>query len=275
MHNYTKLRTEELKVNYIQKCEEEWQQHSESVNKAGRYGSSSHVLLVLESGFKYIDNLFEELFNSEKSALLSEQSQLPGYYIDDPNYFDNFKKETSDLLLRELNELQSKVLKHFGNLRPQIDTINSKMQEYEKMKRESVNRRIELLQEELRMGIGIPQPSIGTTIYVGGDVGVINTGQIYGSIQVNIETLKESNQAELAEAFNRLTEAIKDSDVDDKTRYEQMENVDFLITQFKVPQEKRKHGVIKAIERFLSNAANLTTIWEQVGPFIMKTLGIG
>ena len=137
---------------------------------------------------------------------------------------------------------------------------------------ESINRKIKMLQEELRLRI--PQSSTETTIHVSGDVGVINTGTISGSIQVKIEKLKESNQTELVSALTLLVETINNSTLKDEDKQEQMENVNFLVEQCEIPQTKRNRGIIKATERFLSTAANLATIWGQVEPVIMKSLGI-
>ena len=129
-----------------------------------------------------------------------------------------------------------------------------------------------MLQEELRLGIA---RSGGSSIYVAGDVGIINTGEVYGAIEVKLAKLKESNQEELAVAFSDLAKTIKDSNISKEDERDQIEALELLVDQSKIPQEKRKYGLIKATERDLSSASNLLTVWGKVGPLILKTLGIG
>ncbi|HHT9109010.1 MAG TPA: hypothetical protein ACFYD9_10230 [Candidatus Wunengus sp. YC64] len=135
-----------------------------------------------------------------------------------------------------------------------------------------IKTRVKTLQEEFKMGI--LQSATGTTIHVRGDVGVINTGTVYGSIQVKLEQLKKSDKI-LAEAYERLTEAINNSNIGDDEKRENLENVEFLVTQSETPEEKRARGIIKSITNFfsLSTVANIATIWGQVAPIISKHLG--
>ena len=82
----------------------------------------------------------------------------------------------------------------------------------------------------------------------------------------------------MVEAFSRITQAIKDSNIDEEKKVEQLENIEFLVTEYEVPEQQRRRGVVKNIiqglEKSLSIAANLTALWGQYGPTIMKAFGI-
>lgn len=271
MHNYTQLQLEELKVRYHKEREKEWAKLDSDAELRGRYGGNTHSSLFYEIGEKYVNKLIDELFRIEKIALSREQSKPS------ESYFADFNKEIIEFAKGEYRVVCSEAIKKFkyarGHLVCSEDAINSNIQQYESSTCESINRRIKMLQEELRLGI--LQSSTETTIHVSGDVGVINTGVIYDSVKVTIEKLKESNQTELVNVLTRLIETINNSTLKEEDKLEQMENVDFLVKQSVLPPEKRNRGLIKAAEGFLSTAANLATIWGQVGNVIMKSLGIG
>ena len=271
MHNYTRLQLEELKVRYHKEREKEWASLDSDAELQSAYGSGAHSSLFYKIGEKYVNKLVDELFRIEKIALSREQSKPS------ESYFADLNKEIIEFAKGEYKVVCSEAIKKFKYVRGQLvcseDAINSKIQQYESSTCESINRRIKMLQEELRLGI--LQSSTETTIHVSGDVGVINTGVIYDSVKVKIEKLKESNQTELVNALKYLIETVNNSNIKEEDKLEQMENVDFLAEQCDMAQGKRKHGLIKAAEKFLSNAANLTTIWGQVGHVIMKSLGIG
>ncbi len=257
MHNYTRLQQEELKIRYNKEREKEWASIDSDMLISRAWCGSGHIRLLLESGQKNIDKLIDELFKIERISLFHEQEKPT------ETYFVNLNKEMIELAKGEYKVIRSEVARY---------VINPTIQQMEISTCESINRKIKMLQEELRLGI--PQSSTETKIHVSGDVGVINTGTIsYSSIKVK---LKESNQTELVNALTSLTEVINNSTlIREKEKQEQMENVDYLVEQSELPPEKRNCGVIKAIVRSLSTAANLATIWGQVGPSVMKFLGIG
>ena len=269
MHNYTRLQLEELKDHYHKEREKEWAKLDSNAELAGRYGGNTHSSLFYEIGEKYVNKLVDELFRIEKIALSREQSKPS------ESYFADLNKEIIEFAKDEYKVVCSEARKIFKYVRGQLvcseDAIISKIQQYENPTFESINRRIKMLQEELRLGI--LQSSTETMIHVSGDVGVINTGVIYDSVKVKIEKLKESNQTELVNVLTRLIETVKNSTIKEEDKLEQMENVDFLVEQSVLPPGKRNRGLIKAAEGFLSTAANLATIWGQIGQAIMKFFG--
>ena len=136
---------------------------------------------------------------------------------------------------------------------------------------ESIDRKIALLKYETEHKLS-QQPNPGTQIYVTGNIGTINTGQmqIDNSMNIKLDEFKKADQMELFHAFSSLVQAINQTEVMEKS--ELTEKIDSLINQCKTPKEERNYGVIKTVERVLSNAASVSAIWEQVGPVIMKAI---
>ncbi|MBI2471772.1 MAG: hypothetical protein HYV59_11115 [Planctomycetes bacterium] len=240
MHNYTRLQLDELKIRYNKEREKEWASIDSNALNIGMFGSSGHILQFLENGHKYIDKLIDELFKTETISLSHEQEKPT------ETYFVDLNREMIEIAKGEYEVIRSEALKMFdnwgGGQLAHNDDMNIQQDEISTC--ESINRKIKMLQEELRLRI--PQSSTETTIHVSGDVGVINAGTIYGSIQVKIEKLKESNQTELVNMLTLLTETINNSTIKDENKREQMENVDFLVEQCEMPSEKKKSGSYKS-----------------------------
>lgn len=267
MDSCRKLKFEELKCQYYEKLEEDWARTAQKMNMKNNWGSLAHRNQFMKMGFEYIDKLIEDLFKSESKVLSSGKSIADGY-------FTNSKRDIEELILNELETIRSSALNSF---KPSMgynndgDYIISAVQKKEQSIMESLERKIALLKHEFEDGTLHP-PHSGTQIRVDGNVGLFNTGQmqINGSLEIKLEDFRKAGQVELFNAFSALIQTIKESDIAEKDV--QIENVDFLLDQCNNPKEKRKHGVIKTIERVLSNAANLSAIWGQVGPTIMNAL---
>lgn len=269
MDSYRKLKFEEFKSKYYKDLEIDWARTAQEMNMTGNWGDFAHINQFLNMGFEYIDKLIKELFKSESKALTSGKS-IPD------DHFAILKKDIEELILNELAAIRSEAVK----LNPYLigyakddDFIVSEVQKKEQTTKESIDRKIALLKHEVENGI-LHQQHSGTQIRVDGNVGMINTGQIQinGSLEIKLEDFKKAGQVELFNAFSALIQTIKESNITEKDV--QIEHVDFLLDQCNNPKEKRNHGVIKTIEQVLSNAANLSTIWEQVGPIITKALGV-
>lgn len=269
MDSHRILIFEECKDKYYKALEEDWARTAQKLNLTNNWGSSGHKILFLKSGFEYIDRLIEDLFISEKTVLPSVTS-IPD------NYFVDLKSDIEGLILNELAVIRSEAVK----LNPYLigypnddDFIISEVQKKEQTTQESINRKIALLKHEVEHRTS-QQPHSGTQIHITGNVGMVNTGQmrINGSLEIKLEEFRKTGQVELSNAFYALIQAIKKTD--NAERDEQIGNVDFLVSQCKTPKEERNYGLIKTLERLLSNASNLTTIWGQVGPEIMKALGV-
>ena len=266
MHRYTDLQLAGLTKRLETQREHEWRKLAEDMNKKNIYASGPHVSAVINIGFKVAEELINKTLEFERTALSHEQTKPP---ID---CFDDLKRELIRLAESELARVRSKAVS-VGESRGSIVRDDSllRIQHQEASMRESINRQVDILQEELRLGVA--RSSSGSTIHVAGDVGAINTGLVYGSVQGKIERIGETD-ARLAEAFSQLVNAITESGIGDDKKREQLETVEFLAAQCENSPEKRNYGVIKASEKALSVAANLATIMGQVGPVIMKALGV-
>ena len=166
------------------------------------------------------------------------------------NYFINLSDESTKILREKCNILRSKALERVRGAilpsnSPVPNNIITHISHRESLIRDWLITNIDLLKEELKLGIS--RSLAGTTIHVGGDVGVINTGRVYGSIHAKLQRISKPEAIELKDAFLRLAEAIQRSDIPDESKREQLENTEFLVTQYEIPEERRNRGVIKAV----------------------------
>lgn len=261
MQNYTRLKLAELRERFIEQCHKEQDKAASSYAARG-FSLPSDVLFVASEdiNIKCLDVLIDKIFSIEKTALQNDRGSLDDKYFE--TLKDEFIKEAEGLLKVIFESRQglyggnTNILVNGENIYPTyLDKYTSR-----------IRNGIDIMKEEIRLGItGNPG---GTTINVGGDVGAINTGTVYGTIHGKIEKLNKTESA-LTEAFNNILEAIKESKINDGEKLIQMQNVEFLIDQREVPKEKRNNGLISASFNLLSLAANLTTLWGQFGPVIM------
>lgn len=115
-------------------------------------------------------------------------------------------------------------------------------------------------------------------INISGDfIGVLNAGEMeeIRSISVNISSLREAGNGELAAAIENLTKAVElSNEVDDLSKQEIIEQLSLLSTQAVEPPEKRlKPSIIKSITSSLATslsvASDLSQIWSVWGPIII------
>lgn len=267
MHYPYKELLEELKHSQKMNIEKELRDLTSSCVKAGRSPSGVFFEQFINIYDSYISKNFCEMFEQEKKLLCNQKTA--------EDHFGKFEKNLLEINGNEYDELRCEL---YNRLKPMIECgkINSnevgiyleKVEGKKNMMIKSIKRRINLLQEDSRRGI---LQDARTTFQIGGDVGVINTGTVYGSIQTKLEQLKDSKK-ELVEAFAKLTEAIKRLDINDGEKREKYENVAFLVNQCETPKEKRNLGVIKSVFNALSATANIATIWGEVANIIKNNL---
>lgn len=127
------------------------------------------------------------------------------------------------------------------------------------------------------------QKNIGTNINItGSSIGMLNTGEIKDiqSISVNVDSLKQSGQTDVASALIALTEAIASSqEIDTSQRNDLLDQIEELSKQATLPPEKRaKIGIIKSltagIATGLAAAGGLAEVWSTWGPAIRTYFGI-
>ncbi len=112
-------------------------------------------------------------------------------------------------------------------------------------------------------------------------VGMLNAGEIkqVESIAVNVSTLVDFNQHQIAEAFKNLIEAITASqDISSQQQLEILEQLELLSAQATLAPPGRKAGLIKptlsALAATLSAGGGLAEIWSKWGNVIEGFFGI-
>jgi hypothetical protein len=268
MHKYTQLKKDELARKIRDAREKEW---DEAASLAARTGfpllGGAFISKVVDIGFKFLEEFIDGLFEAEKAAISKNTVKQ------DEKYFHNLGQEFRVISEQETNVIRSRVLPYLqgvGKLPSAgiLEYIGHKGADL----RESINRRVLMMEQELELGIS--NSSIHQNIQVTGDGAVINTGQVFGSINSTVQRVSETGATELANAFLRIAQGIKDSNIDEAQKLEHLQKVEYLAAQCEIPEGQRKKGVIKSViqglERSLPTIANLATIWAQVAPIIMK-----
>ena len=111
-------------------------------------------------------------------------------------------------------------------------------------------------------------------------IGMLNTGEMRGeSITANVSTLAASNQHQIAEAFQRLTEAVKASqNISSQQQTEILEQLELLSEQATLAPSERKAGLIKAtlsaLATTLSAGGGLAEIWSTWSGVIANFFGM-
>lgn len=270
MQKYTKLKLMELSESFAPKMSDEWDEAADLWASRGfGFGGGQLSEKIKNIGMKYLDKLLEELLSTEKIALMKEP--MPS-----SQYFDTLKAEFIQIAFGRIEMIHSRIGGYTGQRldsligKSRLDMLDDDKQIYVSR----IGTKIALMQEELRLNqeelrLNIVSHS-GTVINVSGDVGVVNTGPVYGSIHGHIEKMKATGNADVAELFQSLLDAIKDSQISEVQKLDQMQNVEILVEQYEIPPKERKRGLMSASMNFLSMAANLTTVWAQFGPNIME-----
>jgi hypothetical protein len=116
----------------------------------------------------------------------------------------------------------------------------------------------------------------------GSTVGMLNTGNIQDvkNIDVNITSLINTGNEEVANALKKITEAVAENvDISDGDKSEILDQLNELSGQAAISPEKRaKPGVIKAIVKGLAAslgaAGGLAEVWTLTGKVICAYFGI-
>jgi len=109
------------------------------------------------------------------------------------------------------------------------------------------------------------------------NIGAINTG-IIDNLDATITIMQSRGDSQLAEAVKELTEAIiKSEDIEDDTKNEINEQLQFLVTQAMAEPKNRSMGLVKSvltgIKILISVAPSLLVIWDKLEPLIKTALG--
>ena len=131
-----------------------------------------------------------------------------------------------------------------------------------------------------RLRITSPPPTINTSqtnnIRVDNSVvGAINTGNIK-KLDIMMNTMRGENNQELADALQKLTQAILDTtDLEQSDKNSALEWLSFLskeaLTQETGRQPTIGKAAISTLEKILSNTGSIASIWSAVKP-LLETL---
>ena len=121
-----------------------------------------------------------------------------------------------------------------------------------------------------------------TTLTIsGGQVGVINLGEVQGSIQATVQALagQGGQQEQVATVIKELADTISKSSLGSTEKKDALEVVDGIASQVKEAPEKRQPaGILKSLilgfPIMISAAKNLVELWGTCGPLIKAHLGL-
>ena len=111
-------------------------------------------------------------------------------------------------------------------------------------------------------------------------VGSINTGTVQ-RVDVNLTYLKQGGNKDVADALQKLTEAIvNEPELPSTDKNNLLDQVDYLAEQASCAAKDRRRGMIKAamdsLGSFAHSANSITTIavaWEHVAPLLQSLFG--
>jgi len=266
MQKYTKLQLLLLEDEVQRVMSDELTQSNQKMASRGLSMSGANIQAVIQIGKKHIDYYIQKIIACEKAALPKNSPENP------ERYFTDLKKEIIDLVNLKFDFIFSTV----QNICPNYNKIQVSAKKNVEALKEStfdlIRGNIDVLQEELNLDILSP-PS-RDSIRVEGSVGVLNTGQIKGNIEVNLNSLSSPESEDFKKAIQQILDSCQNSEESDEIKCKQMENIDFLVEQSKTPDSDRKKGQIESANMYLSSFNNLSGILKEYGPVILKFFGM-
>lgn len=130
----------------------------------------------------------------------------------------------------------------------------------------------------------IPKPPVppinynNQTVSVsGGNVGSINFGTVH-EIQVNLQSLSQTQSADIVEPLTKLTDAILNAqDADEATKNDLLDQIETLTALANSKPEERKPGVVKALFSGITQGAgaisSVAGAWTAVEPLLKGHFG--
>jgi hypothetical protein len=107
----------------------------------------------------------------------------------------------------------------------------------------------------------------------------LNLGSQLNTINAALETITKDDHSEIAAALKQITEAVVASaGLVDPAKKEAIDALSALVVQAEALPEDRSTGTVKALVTWLPSiigtAADLTTLWDRVGPIIKAHFSI-
>lgn len=115
----------------------------------------------------------------------------------------------------------------------------------------------------------------------GGHIGVINLGEVQGSINATVQSLTNQGgqHEDLAKAIKELTEAVSNSTLSVSEKKDALEILNTVATTAQQPAAKRASpGTMKAVlagfSTLIGTAKNVADLWEKYSHLIRSHLGL-
>jgi hypothetical protein len=113
---------------------------------------------------------------------------------------------------------------------------------------------------------------------VNSNVGIVALQSTLTNIDTTVGNIKEQGNVEIANALSGLTERITASALSDEHKREILEQIELIGGQAEASAGERKIPIVKGamafIERTLTAATGLATVWTTFGPAIKKFFGL-
>lgn len=143
MHRITLLKKEELIIKIRDRRQEEWERFTASWAKRGfPLPDGSLIDGLLNIGFRSVEKLIDQLLETE-GTVLSKQISV------EPQYFEQLAGEFENVAKQEIDIIRSEVLGLSGLSRDVANNTIVIVGHKEAGIRDSINRRVQILKEEL------------------------------------------------------------------------------------------------------------------------------
>lgn len=115
----------------------------------------------------------------------------------------------------------------------------------------------------------------------GGQVGVINLGQVQGNIEASVQVLSQRSphERDVADAIRQLAESISGSGLAVQEKKEALEVVNSIATEAQKSTETRSVGMLKAalstLPSMIATAKTTVELWDKISPLIRQYFGLG
>jgi hypothetical protein len=121
-------------------------------------------------------------------------------------------------------------------------------------------------------------PVNNMTNIIGSQIGVLNTGA-FAKIEATIGSLNMQGHHAASEALSTLTQAIATStSATEAAKRDMLEQTSVLAEAMKKPDAERQKSIIRlvagALATTLGTFADLSAVWDKVGPIILSALGL-
>ena len=263
MQKLTRLSFEESKNRLITRRDSEWVNITRDCEENDLTLGTAHISTFLKIGDNYVSQLLDMLLDTEEKALSSENELL----IDD-NYFTDLIDELIRLMQAEYKSIRDRAFMRFEMMPKNArNALGLDIDQLMSQKGKLILQRVEVIKDKMKLRMTKP-PSNAQTPESQGPAGS-DPEAVYRVIHTKIQKTIETENKKILETLDSILDDIHTSPIDNKVRLFLMQNVDFLIEQYKAPQEQKIPGLINASLLYLSSAANKTEVWSQFGPVIV------